>query len=209
MKRKRSLTGSSRGTAYHRVMECLDYRRVSSEGEIRQQLEELISAKKLSSVQAEAIQVRDILVFLSFFVRVGKRMREAALRGQLYREQPFMLGMNAVDIGLSTESDTMVLVQGIIDAYFYEGDSIVLLDYKTDRVSTAKALVDLYHIQLEDYAEALERLAGRPVKEKFIWSLRLGRIFWCRYTASQIHAGANPHEWAQARTGCLTSEPIC
>lgn len=166
------LTGSSRGTAYHRVMECLDYRRVSSEGEIRQQLEELISAKKLSSVQAEAIQVRDILVFLSS--GVGKRMREAALRGELYREQPFMLGMNAVDIGLSMESDTMVLVQGIIDAYFYEGDSIVLLDYKTDRVSNAKALVDLYHVQLEDYAEALERLAGKTVKEKFIWSFTLG-----------------------------------
>ena len=52
-----------------------------------------------------------------------------------------------------------VLVQGIIDAYFMEGDEIVLVDYKTDRVKRGQEqkLIDLYHVQLEDYARALER----------------------------------------------------
>ncbi len=34
----------------------------------------------------------------------------------------------------SWNGDETVLVQGIIDAYFIEGDEIVLVDYKTDRI---------------------------------------------------------------------------
>ena len=55
-----------------------------------------------------------------------------------------------------------VLVQGIIDAYFMEEEEIVLVDYKTDRVKRGQEqkLIDLYHVQLEDYARALERMTG-------------------------------------------------
>ena len=45
-----------------------------------------------------------------------------------------MIGVPASDIRPQWDKEEMVLVQGIIDAWFYEGDQIVLLDYKTDRV---------------------------------------------------------------------------
>ena len=34
-------------------------------------------------------------------------------------------------------------------------------------------LIDLYHVQLEDYARALERMTGKRVKEKIIYSFTL------------------------------------
>ena len=45
----------------------------------------------------------------------------------------------------------MVLVQGIIDACFFEEDQIVLLDYKTDRVlkGQEQKLKDRYQAQLD------------------------------------------------------------
>ena len=57
-------------------------------------------------------------------------------------------------------------MQGIIDAYFIEDDEIVLVDYKTDKVSPGgeQDLIDLYHIQLEDYAAALERMLQKKSK---------------------------------------------
>ena len=60
----------------------------------------------------------------------------------------------------SLDGEETVLVQGIIDAYFIEDDEIVLVDYKTDKVSPGgeQDLIDLYHIRLEDYAAALERM---------------------------------------------------
>ena len=67
----------------------------------------------------------------------------------------------------------MILIQGIIDVYFEEDGELVVLDYKTDRVQSAKDLKEKYHAQLEYYAEALELLLGKRVKEKIIYSFTL------------------------------------
>ena len=72
-----------------------------------------------------------------------------------------------------TEPDVLV-VQGIIDAYFYEDDDVVVMDYKTDAVKTGEELVKRYHTQMEYYTEALERIVGKKVKERIIYSFALG-----------------------------------
>ena len=45
---------------------------------------------------------------------------------------------------------------------------LVLVDYKTDhiRFGEESRLVDLYKVQLEDYADALERMTGKKVERK-------------------------------------------
>ena len=72
-----------------------------------------------------------------------------------------------------------VLVQGMIDAYFIEDEEMVLVDYKTDfvRRGEEQKLIDRYHVQLEDYAQALERMTGRKVKERYIYSFTFGEAF--------------------------------
>ena len=67
----------------------------------------------------------------------------------------------------------MVLIQGIIDVYFEEDGDIVVADYKTDRVEEGAELIRRYQVQLDYYAEALERLTGKKVKEKIIYSFAL------------------------------------
>ena len=67
----------------------------------------------------------------------------------------------------------MILVQGIIDAFFIEDDGITLLDYKTDRIKTGKELLDLYEKQLLIYADALEKAYGIKVKESCLYSFCL------------------------------------
>ena len=71
--------------------------------------------------------------------------------------------------------DEEILVQGIIDAWFLEEDEIVLIDYKTDRIAFGEEtrLVERYRAQLEYYQMALERLTGKKVKEKIIYSFCL------------------------------------
>jgi ATP-dependent helicase/nuclease subunit A len=59
---------------------------------------------------------------------------------------------------------------------FEEEDGLVLMDYKTDRVSEAEELVKRYHTQLEYYAQALERLTHKKVKEKLIYSFALHKV---------------------------------
>ena len=122
------------------------------------------------------VLVHDSNDFIAFLrTGIGRRMRAAALAGKLQREQQFMMGFDADKLYPEVTYGDMVLVQGIIDAYFMEGDEIVLVDYKTDRVKRGQEqkLIDLYHVQLEDYARALERMTGKRVKEKIIYSFTL------------------------------------
>ncbi len=68
-----------------------------------------------------------------------------------------------------------VLINGIIDCYFMEGNDIVLVDYKSDRLFQEDAFRNRYEIQLKLYQRALEQALGKKVTEVYIYSLAMGR----------------------------------
>ena len=55
-----------------------------------------------------------------------------------------------------------------------EGDDIVLMDYKTDKVKEPSELIRRYQIQLDLYKRALEAATNKKVKEVYIYSFGLG-----------------------------------
>ena len=167
------LTGASRGSAYHKLLELLDLRKpYQTEEAVAGAAEGFRKAGRLSDEMAACIRPGDILRFLN--CESGKRMAAAAGKGKLFREQPFVLGVDASEIYPGDRSGETILVQGIIDVWFEEDDGLVVLDYKTDRVRRGAELREKYHAQLDYYAEALEQLLEKPVKEKIIYSFTLG-----------------------------------
>lgn len=171
LQEEEELTGASRGSAYHKLLELLDFRQEYEEKSLQKAINNLRAEKKLSEDMAECIRVEDVLYFLH--CDAGRRMKEAAGKEMLFREQPFVLGVDAGAVYPDTESGEMILVQGIIDVFFEEDGELVLLDYKTDKVKTAQELKEKYHSQLDYYAQALEQLLEKPVKEKIIYSFTL------------------------------------
>ena len=159
------LKANERGTAYHRVMECLDYELCTDEESVRKNVDDMLQTNLINRKQADSINVKDIYTFVGS--DIGRRVKEAFDRNQVKREQPFVFLCDGQ------------LVQGVIDLYFEEPDGLVIVDYKTDRVPKSKSgeeeLKSRYAIQLEYYADALERLTGKPVKEKVIFSFALGK----------------------------------
>ena len=136
-------------------------------------LDDQVRRGRIEEDAARCICWEDILQFAKS--GIGRRLREADGKQRLWREQPFVLGIDARELYPEEEDGELILVQGIIDAYFMEEEEIVLVDYKTDRVKRGQEqkLIDLYHVQLEDYARALERMTGKRVKEKIIYSFTL------------------------------------
>ena len=67
------------------------------------------------------------------------------------------------------------MVQGIIDAYMEEEGELVVVDYKTDKVSSVRILLERYKEQLDYYGRALEQMTGKKVKEKILYSLTMQR----------------------------------
>ena len=45
-----------------------------------------------------------------------------------------MVGIPASEMGKGLQSEELVLIQGVIDAYIEEADGFILIDYKTDYV---------------------------------------------------------------------------
>lgn len=177
---KAALEGAARGTVYHKVMECLDYSRLITSlhepmQELKQQLDEMISQEKLSKEDAKCLDIQDLIHFLDS--ELGRRMCMAGANGKLFREQPFVMGIPAKEVHESWPDKEMVLVQGIIDAFFEEEGQLVIVDYKTDRVSdgTGQCLVEKYAKQLLYYRRALQQITGKKVKELVIYSITLGK----------------------------------
>ncbi len=171
LQKEEELSGASRGTAYHRVLELLDFTGDYSPEKLEKCIEMFYSEGKISEAMKDAIVLKDILQFLAS--PCAGRMKKCACSGKLWKEQPFVLGIDACDIYPEEQEGEQVLVQGIIDVFFEEEDGLVLLDYKTDRVHAPRALIDKYHGQLDYYARALEQLTQKKVKEKLIYSFAL------------------------------------
>ena len=170
---KEEKSGAVKGTAMHHVMQRLDFTAADTVRQVEAQLLELQKKKQISEEEISLLNIPAIVHF--FRTDIGKRAADAARRGQLYREKQFVIGVPASDIRPQWDKEEMVLVQGIIDAWFYEGDQIVLLDYKTDRVlkGQEQKLKDRYQAQLDYYAKALKQTTGHEVKEKIIYAFSL------------------------------------
>lgn len=69
--------------------------------------------------------------------------------------------------------DQLVL-RGQIDLWFEHNRELILVDYKTDRIRLPMDPVRLraYSFQLQLYAIALERIAGKPVSHAYLYFLR-------------------------------------
>lgn len=194
IKSEEGMTGTDRGSAYHKVMELLnlcalkkwmgqcDFEKGNREGsdkdhslrdEINCQLDYFVQEEVLSSQWRESISLAKIETFLNSSLAL--RMAQAEEKGKLRREQPFVLGLGADRLGEQFPDSEQVLIQGIIDVFFEEDGNIVVADYKTDVVKTPEELIRRYQIQLDYYAEALERLTGKKVVQKIIYSFALGR----------------------------------
>ena len=175
------VSGSMRGSAFHKVMELFDFRKLTNEVNkdkdavnalLKEQLEDMRQEGRLSEEYYEVVSIPKIADFL--MSQTAARMGEAARAGRLYKEQPFVLGLSANRLSSDFPEEETVLIQGIIDVFFEEDGRYVLLDYKTDAVETAQELVKRYQVQLEYYAEALEQSFGHRDTERIIYSFKLG-----------------------------------
>ena len=168
-----SRRGMLRGTLYHRVMEKLDYRRPLTVPELEIQLREWKGQGIFTEEELSMVRGRDFGAFLSS--ALCGRMYQAALRGTLRREAPFVMTLPAYEVDPGVFSEEPVLIQGVIDAWFEEDGKIVLVDYKTDRGVPEETLTDRYHLQMEYYRKALRMMEGKETGEAFLWSFALGK----------------------------------
>lgn len=142
----------SEGSAVHRALERMPL----DEAKRAAYLSELPG---VSAFHAEAIRH---FAASPLFLRMTKAER-------VEREWNFLCPTPASELLPENDSDEPILLQGVIDACFLEDGAWVLLDYKTDRVEDDPNEYAKKHTrQVALYANALSKLSGMPVKERYI-----------------------------------------
>ena len=127
----------------------------SSADEFGLQVHAILAGQTVPSPDPEAVKLANQF-------RNSALGRRAAAAAIIEREFDFLMELEGL------------VLRGQIDLWFEERGEIVLVDYKTDRVTAADAPAhaDRYESQLRLYAWALERLTGRAPAEAYIHYLR-------------------------------------
>ena len=142
----------SEGSAVHRVLERMPLHDEAAREAF------FASAREISAFHLNAIKR---FAQSPLFLRMARAAR-------VEREWSFVCPTPASRL-FDVDSDTPVLLQGVIDACFIEDGGWVLLDYKTDRVEGDPAVYAQKHEkQVALYAYVLERLTKIPVRERHI-----------------------------------------
>ncbi len=168
--------GALRGTATHRFLECLDFAILPEKVEkdyIASELERMTLKGLMPADYRELISLGKMEGFLNS--DIASLMREVAKRGELKKEQPFVMSIDPHTAGIDMDTEDEILTQGIIDVFMPYEDGYMLLDYKTDRVSSGDELVGRYKKQMELYSMAISRWSKKPVKRIVLYSFALSQ----------------------------------
>lgn len=165
----KTATAAERGTAHHKFLQFCNFE--AAKNDIHSELDRLVSDGTLTDIQAELIDKKELHSFLES--RLAQRIMASSL---VMREERFTVNITAgmLDSTLEGEAaDSRVVMQGAVDLIFEEDNSLVVVDYKTDRVREIERLKELYSKQLSLYKLAVEEFTECKVKECIIYSIHL------------------------------------
>lgn len=169
-----SSTGADRGTAHHRFLQYCDF--ASARIDVRREAQRLFSQGILDETQLELIDCKKLSDLLSndLFTRVINSPK-------LYREERFTVKLNpslVLEAYKDIETNAEIILQGALDLAFEENGKLIIVDYKTDRVSEPSILIERYKKQLELYRLAALQWSQKEVEACILCSIHLGKIIY-------------------------------
>ena len=166
------IQGKTYGSAIHAVMQYIQYENCIDEAGVEKEIQRLVEQRFITEEAAAMADRRKIAAF--FATPVGRKLREGV---PYVREFKFSVLDEGSHYGEGLEGE-QVLLQGVVDCAMIEKDGITVLDFKTDYVTeeTIPELVERYRLQVQNYADAMARIYGQPVKASMLYLFHLNRF---------------------------------
>jgi len=174
-----TLTGAERGTVLHLAMQLYESGRSFEE-----QILDWEQAERISSLEAQTM--REAIPELTTFLAsdTGQLFEQRLLAGEVYRELPFTYKIDSARFRSDWHGPSdQAVMQGIVDCLIRDGDTYILLDYKSDQVfettdnqNQAEVLRTRYATQLNLYQEALEAILHIRISRKLIYAFALHEV---------------------------------
>ncbi len=161
-----TLSAAEKGTAMHLVMQYLDFSTPPDPAAVRAQVEEMVRNRRLTQQQARAVDCRKLAAFLA-----SPLANEIRRDSDVLREYRFALLAPASRYARGVDEAEQVMLQGVVDCCYHTGEGLVIVDFKTDRISAGEEQqrAELYREQLEAYSYALAQVLGKAVVRKVLY----------------------------------------
>lgn len=167
---EKSMTPTERGTAVHSALQYIDFK--NARNDFDGEIERLISKGFITKRQGEVLDRNKLLNL------VNSPLTDRIVNSEkVYREFKFytkILAKDALENVPDNFSEQKIILQGAVDLAFVEDNSLVIVDYKTDRIKDVSELKELYSQQLLLYKNAMEQCTPYKVSKCIIYSITLG-----------------------------------
>jgi len=159
------------GVAHHLFLQSIDLSKVSQSNGCEEELNRLVAAGLVEKEQASLVDLRAVSAFWNS--PLGKRILTHS--SSIQREVPFTVRLDRTsdpEIPLLSRipDGEFIIVQGVVDLTVILPNEIWILDFKTDKITSAEVeeKARQYTIQLRLYARALSQIYKRPVTNQWL-----------------------------------------
>lgn len=163
------VTGADRGSATHKFLQFCDFESIFDKESFEKEKDRLVEYHFITKTEASLTDGEKIIEFLTSDI-----MKSLLKSASYYKEKRFMFTLPANELGI--EGNDQIIIQGVLDCYFITDGGAVIVDYKTDRVTNERELIDRYRVQLDMYEKALFVTDGITTHKKYIYSFALSRF---------------------------------
>ena len=179
------LEGTTRrliGTATHLVISRLDFARPVNKEAIEKVIDKLLAEGAITETVAEHIDTKSIITFSQS--ELGRIALDS--ENTVFREWPFTYALPAsfvardssLDARITSHQspitdDEVVIIQGIIDILVRTPDGLLVIDFKTDRITAEEVSgrAELYRRQLDLYGRAASAILKSKILAKWLYFL--------------------------------------
>ncbi len=155
---------AERGTAYHKVLEKINF----YAEDLSTEIDKVLNGGDFTEREKSFIDKAKVLEILS--MEIFKQIKDYSL----FKEKKFYCLVDGTDLGYL--SSQKVLVQGIIDLLCEKDNEIILIDYKLSSIESDIDLIKKYKMQLLLYKRAVETITGKKVTKTYLINILQNRI---------------------------------
>jgi ATP-dependent helicase/nuclease subunit A len=164
------------GTATHLLISELDLNRPLTGTEIKKIRDKLVDGKSLSANVAKHLDTASILGF--FESELGQLALDSS--NSIWREWPFTFALPISEWkdsfsmqAIRNERRDTIIVQGMIDLLIQTSQGLVIVDFKTDKVSAGQVSkrAELYRRQLALYSKAASAILRSATIARWLYFL--------------------------------------
>lgn len=173
LQEKKGLSSAEIGTAYHNVMQRINLQEEVTRESIKKQINSMVEKELMTFEAAKEVSVTKIFNF--FNSDIGEKVIEAYRLGNLKRELPFRVEIPSTRIYENLDKEKYenekLLLRGVIDCYFDDGEEGIIIDYKTDYAPEDKIeeIKERYKVQLDYYSEAVKDAFKKKKVRRYLY----------------------------------------